>query len=416
MIFLERSARRLGPGSVGTGVPPRIGLVLLLTTILCVTAGMTDELDELEDPAAEPSAAQNEGQKQKKGFFKRFKDPEDGKFDLTAGGKGGSGIFPVVLPFNEPATGPGLTVAIGYFHPRKGADKDADGRAIPPTTTFGAAAGTTNNSWIVAAGHQHVWKNGKQRYFGAIVGGSINLEFYGLGDQGTSGNEGLEFNINLAAIVQQFKVEIGNSNVFVGGRYVYAGTDVEFDLGEGPIQGRTDDAGLTGLVEYDTRDNVFTPNKGLIAKFELGRFDEALGGDFNYTQTKLRARYFWPISEKWILGMRGDFDWAGDGAPFYSLSWVRLRGIPVFRYLGNYVVTVEFEPRYKIDDRWSVVAFTGAGRAATSFDNLSSADKAYNLGGGFRYLLARKLGLGGGIDIARGPEDTVLYITVGSAW
>ena len=34
----------------------------------------------------------------------------------------------------------------------------------------------------------------------------------------------------------------------------------------------------------------------------------------------------------------------------------------------------------------------------------------------FRYLIARKLGLGAGIDIARGPEDTVGYLTIGSNW
>jgi len=35
---------------------------------------------------------------------------------------------------------------------------------------------------------------------------------------------------------------------------------------------------------------------------------------------------------------------------------------------------------------------------------------------GFRYRLARLLGLQAGIDVARGPEDTSFYITVGSAW
>ena len=35
---------------------------------------------------------------------------------------------------------------------------------------------------------------------------------------------------------------------------------------------------------------------------------------------------------------------------------------------------------------------------------------------GFRYLLARRLGMRVGADIARGPEDTVFYLSVGSAW
>ena len=37
-------------------------------------------------------------------------------------------------------------------------------------------------------------------------------------------------------------------------------------------------------------------------------------------------------------------------------------------------------------------------------------------GGGFRYLIARRLGLRVGLDIAVGPEDTVVYIGIGSAW
>ena len=32
------------------------------------------------------------------------------------------------------------------------------------------------------------------------------------------------------------------------------------------------------------------------------------------------------------------------------------------------------------------------------------------------YLMARLLGLRGGIDIARGPEDTAYYLTLGTAW
>ncbi len=35
---------------------------------------------------------------------------------------------------------------------------------------------------------------------------------------------------------------------------------------------------------------------------------------------------------------------------------------------------------------------------------------------GFSISPARKLGLQSGIDIARGPEDTSIYPTVGSAW
>jgi len=40
----------------------------------------------------------------------------------------------------------------------------------------------------------------------------------------------------------------------------------------------------------------------------------------------------------------------------------------------------------------------------------------FGYGVGFRYLIARKLGLGAGLDIARCPEETTFYIIFGSAW
>jgi hypothetical protein len=37
-------------------------------------------------------------------------------------------------------------------------------------------------------------------------------------------------------------------------------------------------------------------------------------------------------------------------------------------------------------------------------------------GVGFRYMLARRMQLSLGIDIARGPEKTAWYISMGNAW
>lgn len=39
-----------------------------------------------------------------------------------------------------------------------------------------------------------------------------------------------------------------------------------------------------------------------------------------------------------------------------------------------------------------------------------------NKGFGFRYLMARALGLYTGLDFAWGPEDFAFYIQVGNAW
>jgi hypothetical protein len=66
-----------------------------------------------------------------------------------------------------------------------------------------------------------------------------------------------------------------------------------------------------------------------------------------------------------------------------------------------------------ITKRWGVVGFAGYGQ--TINDN-TGGSKAWNAGGGFRYLIARLFGLKMGIDVARGPEDWAFYVVFGSAW
>ena len=66
--------------------------------------------------------------------------------------------------------------------------------------------------------------------------------------------------------------------------------------------------------------------------------------------------------------------------------------------------------------RWSLTGFVGAGWTYESVSTEGDNGPFWAGGGGFRYLLARRLGMQVGIDVARGPDDTAFYIQVGSAW
>ena len=63
-----------------------------------------------------------------------------------------------------------------------------------------------------------------------------------------------------------------------------------------------------------------------------------------------------------------------------------------------------------------LVGFVGLGWA--NGENASEGDAGPHPagGGGISYLLAKKMGMHAGIDVARGPEETAFYIQVGSAW
>jgi len=61
-------------------------------------------------------------------------------------------------------------------------------------------------------------------------------------------------------------------------------------------------------------------------------------------------------------------------------------------------------------------SFGGAGKAYGRRQDWDEAKTVGAGGVGFRYLLARKLGLYAGLDVARGPEEGAIYLTAGSAW
>ncbi|MEM9254179.1 MAG: hypothetical protein AAGA91_01955 [Pseudomonadota bacterium] len=83
---------------------------------------------------------------------------------------------------------------------------------------------------------------------------------------------------------------------------------------------------------------------------------------------------------------------------------------------GEAVGVLETELRWDFNPRISALVFAGVGRAASAFSDLGSAATEPAQGLGLRYLIARKLGLRGGFDVALGREDTVFYITVGQNW
>jgi hypothetical protein len=122
--------------------------------------------------------------------------------------------------------------------------------------------------------------------------------------------------------------------------------------------------------------------------------------------------------EPWVLGLRVQTQGIFGDFPFYVRPFVSLRGIPVMRYQGDYVLTLETEQRVNITPRWAVDGFVGFGLPFDDQYEFSMANAKWAGGAGFRYLLARWFNLYMGIDVAKGPlpDDWAWYIIFGSYW
>jgi len=355
-------------------------------------------------------------------FKELFTDPADGAFDASRFIKSRTGFVPILAPITEPAVGYGAAGGLVFFHRREVEPAPLkEGRMTPPSLSAVAGFATENGSRGVFGGHRGVWKGDRIRYLGGLGYASLELEFYGTAPQ--TSDISRDFEIRTVPFIQDIALRIRESDFFAGLRYVFASSDITFKPGRN-IPGVTDrdwttDSKIGGLipyVEYDSRDNFFTPGRGIHAKASLGFFDRIFGGDYDYRELHARAVGYWPVLPTLFAGLRAEGQFIDGDAPFYALPFVQLRGIPAMRYQGTDVLVLETEERWMVTPRWGLIGFGGIGRAADGFDALRDAETVWNAGGGFRYLTAREFGLQMGIDIARGPEQWAIYVVFGNAW
>jgi hypothetical protein len=130
----------------------QMGLVLTLLLLPMVS------LNAAEEQAAGATAETTEAagtKEEEAGFWAQFKDPEDGKFDMSAYLlEKFAGFMPVPIIITEPAVEDGLGLAGIFFHkPKEDQMKpDENGKVILPNISVVGAGITGNDSWFVGGG------------------------------------------------------------------------------------------------------------------------------------------------------------------------------------------------------------------------------------------------------------------------
>jgi len=350
-------------------------------------------------------------------------DPEDGMLDASDYLASARGFLPIPIIITEPAVGFGLGLAVAYFHRPKELDPEEHTHHGPPSISVGFAAKTDNGTYLYGGAHMGVWRDDHIRYVGAIAKLNINMAFY-LDSRNDAFNQesGIDFNLDGSFLFQQASFRIKESNWWIGANYVYFTATNTFDL-DGILppaipnpEFDLDLGGLGFLLQYDGRNSVFTPSSGVLAKFDYKNFASAWGSDFDYDDYKGSLFHYTPFGSYSSLGLRLQAQTVSGDVPFFAYPFIMLRGIPAMRYQGESAVTGEAEYLWGVTPRWSVVFFGGIGHTTAIGEFLGESQTVGAGGLGFRYRLARKQGLQAGIDIARGPEDTSIYLTIGSAW
>jgi len=146
-------------------------------------------------------------------------------------------------------------------------------------------------------------------------------------------------------------------------------------------------------------------------------YSPSWASDNEYQTYRALAFGYVPAGKDFIVGVKGDVRSANGDVPFYQLPFIELRGVPVARYQDRRTFATELELRWNATARWVLLGFIGSGRAWGSGDkSFNDAGAVTSGGAGFRYLVARRLGILAGLDIAKSAENTAIYIQAGSAW
>ncbi len=350
----------------------------------------------------------------------KFKDPEDGQFDVSAYLDTTYGFLPVLAPITEPAVGYGAAAAL-VFIDRPESDREGKGYARPNIGMLGGLA-TDNGTRGLFGAHLGNWMEGRARTLVGAVDADVNLTWFGLGGDNATSEDGVDYALKPRGALAGGSYRLGETRYWLGLRYTWATTDVELEGPEVPIPGLEprdfdlDLAALTLTATLDTRNNFFTPTQGWYADLSVPIYREALGGDRDFETLTLTAIHYRPWTDSLYFAIRAAAKASTDDTPFFLRPFVMLRGVPALRFQGEETAEIEAELRWQFRGRYSLVVFGGTG-IARSETAVADRDESVTAGGvGFRYLVARRHGLHIGLDVAWGPDDPVVYVIVGSAW
>lgn len=373
-------------------------------------------------PAAPPAAVESDAPKDAPMFGRkamaRMFDPADGQLDLGELLASARGFLPIPVIVTEPAVGYGGGLVGLFVRPRREAGDEGWSR---PDLSGVGGFGTENGTWGAMAVDVTHWLDGRVKTMAGAGTGQVNLDFHGLGSTRGSFDTAVRYTLDFTGAVLQANWKVAPKSPWaLGVRYVYA--EVEPRLRDEPAfpglvdRTRVKVSAPGAILEYDSRDNVFTPTRGVYAETFFMASRESLGASTGFERFQQVGIGWFPVRHDVVLAARGDYQWASDDTPFFLRPYVALRGVPAVRYQGNRMASLEVEGRWQFYGRFSAVAFGGAGTTRANGDGFSATRSVGAGGVGFRYELARRFGLHAGLDIAKSRDTTAVYIVVGNAW
>lgn len=338
-------------------------------------------------------------------------DPEDGKFDVSEYLENPRAFLAIPIIITEPAVGYGLGLTAVFLQPRHEAGSEGWKR---PDISGLIGLKTENDTEGFGGFDLRYWQDGRIKSTAFGLSASVNLDFY-------AGSEAFRYNLDTKGGLIGGEIETGieNLSVAVNAHYFDIAASYEGRLTPNlvfdPLSENKFAGGAIKLI-YDSRDNLFSPSRGIFLQTTLSANNEAVGATDNFHKLSQVMVGYWPVKDDWVVGAKVQADTINGDFPFYAKPFVSLRGVPAMRFQGETVAFTELEIQHVYTPRVRLLGFIGGGYTWDSTLGLDRNDSVLSGGVGVRYRIARKFGLDMGLDLAFSEEETTFYIQFGSAW
>jgi outer membrane protein assembly factor BamA len=179
-------------------------------------------------------------------------------------------------------------------------------------------------------------------------------------------------------------------------------------------------AGWGIIVDYDTRDNVFSSHDGVYADFRTMVYSKFVGGSFNFTRVTLDTRDFIPVLSNHTFAMQGLLTFVNGVEPFYTMAGLGgeqvMRGIFESRFRDNDMAVFQTEYRMPIIWRFGLVGFADIGEVAPVVSKFNLSGIKWTAGAGIRLIVSEAEHVVVRLDYGFTYDSSELYLFVNEAF
>jgi outer membrane protein assembly factor BamA len=171
-------------------------------------------------------------------------------------------------------------------------------------------------------------------------------------------------------------------------------------------------SGLGPSLEWDSRDNSFTPGRGEWFRLDATFYTDLLDSDTNYEIVIANLRHYRSIRPSHVLAGQILMVSVSDVAPFHDLAKLGdvMRGIYAGRVIDRAMLSGRLEYRFPLKGRFGGVAFGSLGDVADGLDRYRIADLKFAGGGGLRFALNQSEGINLRVDLGFSRFGSEVYV------